>query len=72
MGSQRIEIDCEDWNDLRDLYLPETPETILGLATISNYIEWHKKEETIENLTIYSLNGDWSDGTFVLLVRFLY
>lgn len=68
MENQAIKIECGDWTGLRALYLPETPETILGLTTISNYIHWNEKESPIQNLDIYSLNGDWSDGTFVLVV----
>lgn len=64
-----VRIDCKDWDSLKDVYLPETPKTVLGLSTISNYIRWIEQESTFENLDFYSLNGDWSDGTFVVLVR---
>lgn len=68
MENQAVKIECEDWTSLRALYLPETPETILGLSTISNYIRWNDKDSPIHNLDVYSLNGDWSDGTFVVIV----
>ncbi|XP_037044530.1 uncharacterized protein LOC119080340 [Bradysia coprophila] len=70
MENQVVEIDCEKWIDLRALYLPESTETILGLSTLNNFIKWNDKESPIPNLTIYSLNGDWSDGTFVLIDRY--
>lgn len=69
MENQLVQIDCKDWDALKEIYLPETPETVLGLSTISNYVRWIKQESSIKNLAFYSLNGDWSDGTFVVLVR---
>lgn len=68
MENRAIKIEYQDWPKLRKLYLPERPETILGLCTLSNYIRWHEKQSSIESLAIYSLNGDWSDGTFVVVV----
>lgn len=68
MEDQAVKIDSKNWSEIRKLYLPETAETILGLSTLSNYIRWNEREAPISNLTIYCLNGDWSDGTFVVLV----
>lgn len=61
-------IKSENWLQLKALYLPETPETILGLSTINNYIRWNELDSKIDNLVFYSLNGDWSDGTFAVVV----
>lgn len=68
MENRLVEIKSEQWESLKSLYLPETPETILGLSTISNYARWIQQDRHIDNLAIYSLNGDWSDGTFVVVV----
>lgn len=68
MTNQLVKIESKDWPQLRELYLPETSETILGLSTINNYIRWTADEPQIDNLTIYSLNGDWLDGTFAVVV----
>lgn len=68
MENQLVKIDCMDWERLRALYLPETPDNILGLATLSNYIRWNKQLGHIDHLAIYSLSGDWSDGTFAVMV----
>lgn len=70
MKNQLVKIESEKWMALKSLYLPETPETILGLTTITNYIRWIQQDEFIDNLAIYSLNGEWSDGTFVVVVSF--
>lgn len=66
--NRSVKIECKDWASLRALYLPETPETVLGLTTISNFIQWNERESPLKNLSIYSLNGDWLDGTFVVVV----
>ncbi|XP_031629456.1 uncharacterized protein LOC116344820 isoform X2 [Contarinia nasturtii] len=65
-----LKIESKNWEELRELYLPETPETILGLGIISNYLRWIQRDASIANLTFYSLNGDWSDGTFVVVDRY--
>lgn len=70
MKNQLVKIESEEWMALKSLYLPETPETILGLTTINNYIRWMQRDGFINNLAIYSLNGEWSDGTFVVVVSF--
>lgn len=64
-----IEINRSDLSQLRDLYLVDWPENILGYYTVDNFIRWFEKESTIKNLIVYSLNGDWTDGTFVAIVR---
>lgn len=68
MENHLVKIECDEWTSLRQLYLPEMPDTVLGLTTISNYIRWMEKDRHLDNLAIYSLNGDWSDGTFVVVV----
>lgn len=66
-----IEIPSYQWINLRDLYLKNWPENLLGYYTIDNYIRWIEKLTTIEQLFIYSLNGDWSDGTFAVIVSYV-
>lgn len=63
-----VEIKRSELPQLRDLFLVNWPENMIGYYTIDNFIRWFKKESTIENLIIYCLNGDWSDGTFVAIV----
>lgn len=58
----------EKWPILRTLYSAHDPTTFLGHCTIDNYIRWSEKESQ-NNIVFYSLNGDWSDGTFVVIVR---
>lgn len=65
MEDQKIEIDSEDWPKLCALYQSNTDP---AKTTIDNYIRWINEESKIDNLVIYSLNNDWSDGTFVVVV----
>lgn len=68
MSEKIIEIPTENWPELRDLYLSEWPVNMLGYYTVDNFIKWVEKEPDIKNLHVYSLNGDWSDGTFAIVV----
>lgn len=71
MSSDKLtEIPTSDWPALRDLYLVNWPTNFLGYQTVDNYIQWVKQRPTIKNLNIYSLNDDWLDGTFVVMVLF--
>lgn len=63
-----VEIDRSELVQLRNLYLVNWPENMLGYYTVENFIRWLEKEPTLGNLVFYSLNGDWSDGTFVAIV----
>lgn len=65
-----VEIPKENWPELRDLFKPNWPENILGYSTIDNYCRWNEKDSNIKNLVIYSLNGDWSDGTYLVIVSY--
>lgn len=64
-----VEINRVDLSQLRDLYLVNWPVNLLGYYTVDNFIRWIEKDLTIKNLIFYSLNGDWSDGTFVAIVN---
>lgn len=72
-----LEIPSENWIDLRDMYAGNWPENYSTYFAIENAIKL--KEQDHENFSkevqMFSLNGDWSDGTFILLVslrRFLF
>ncbi|XP_055920168.1 uncharacterized protein LOC129951846 [Eupeodes corollae] len=61
-----VEIPIEDWPKLRDLYAVRKLESN-SYSLIQNYINWLNKDPSLkESVKIYSLNGDWSDGTFIL------
>lgn len=59
----------EHWLELRDLYVANWPVNLVAYHTVDNFIQWHRKDPGIKNLTFYSLNGDWrKDGTYVIVV----
>lgn len=68
MDDRLVEIEPGCWTKLRCLY---DSKNYLTLSTLDNYIRWNQNELAIEDVKIYSLNGDWSDGTFVIVVCFL-
>lgn len=68
MQDKICEISPSDWPELRDIYLPDWPKNIYAYNLLDNYLNWIKRDPKIKNLKIYSLNGDWRDGTFVVIV----
>lgn len=72
MENHLVKIPKENWSELRDLFKVNWPDNILGYSTIDNYYRWNQKDSDIKNLVIYSLNGDWSDGTYIVIVSHWY
>ncbi|XP_063701906.1 uncharacterized protein LOC134831981 [Culicoides brevitarsis] len=65
-----VEIPPSEWPALRDSFLPNWPSEHVGYYLVDNYVKWVEKDPNIKNLKFYSLNGDWSDGTFVVVDRY--
>lgn len=64
-----VVIPPEEWPELRDLYQANWPANLVAYHTVDNFIQWHRKDPHIRNLTFYSLNGTWrQDGTYVIVV----
>lgn len=72
MSDKLVEIESQDWAALRDLYSAEDPNTIYAHCTVDNYIRWLEKEPQQKDWRFYSLNGDWSDGTYAVVVSSNY
>lgn len=72
MVDKLVEIERYNWPELRDLYTPNSPKTLLGHCCVDNFIRWTNQQPDFPNLAIYSLNGDWSDGTFAVIVSCEY
>lgn len=68
MAEQLVKIERENWPKLRDLYSRNDPTALLGHRVVENYIQWFDKSPSAQNINFYSLDGDWSDGTFVAIV----
>lgn len=68
MADKLVEIERRDWPALRDLYSPNSPATFIAHSAVDTYIRWTNQQPDLPNLAIYSLNGDWSDGSFAAVV----
>lgn len=68
MTDKLVEVDRKEWIDLRDLYQQDWPKYMIGYYTLNNFISWIKQDPDIKNVHLYSLNGDCTDGTFVVIV----
>lgn len=70
----RVAIPLTALPKLRDLFLVEWPKHIVPYSLLQNYINWSSKDLKYveENVEIYCLDSDWNDGTFYLVVRFVY
>ncbi|CAD7087511.1 unnamed protein product [Hermetia illucens] len=62
-----VEIPLEGLIVLREMYKRNWPEQEIGFYILTNFIKWLEKKLFLENFHAYSLNGDWSDGTFVIV-----
>lgn len=68
MSDKLVAIESEHWAALRDIYSADNPHTIYSHCTVENYIQWREKEPHAVDWTFYSLNGEWGDGTYALVV----
>lgn len=67
-----VEIMRSELPQLRNLYQVNWPENMLGYYTVDNFIRWFEQKSKIKNLVLYSLNGDFTDGTFVAIVKLIF
>lgn len=70
MSDRLVEINRKEWPALRNLYAAKGSSRYIAYMTISNYIRWFDEDPNLENIQFYCLNGDYSDGTFVVIVSF--
>lgn len=68
-----VEISRQNWEELRDLFLVDWPENILGYSIVNNFVEFQKRKGDnvdINHLKFYSLDGAWrNEGAFLIIVR---
>lgn len=62
-----VEIPLEEWPFLRDMFAEFWPRDILAYNAIDNHLKIKTKNPCAPS-KLLSLNGDWSDGTFILQV----
>lgn len=69
MTDRPVEIEPKDWQKLKNLYTPDGLKNYIAYTTIDNYIRWFEQAPNVKHVKIFSLNGDFSDGTFVVTVN---
>lgn len=70
MTDQLIEIGREKLPILQNLFKSNGSLGYLGYMTIGNYIGFFDQDPNVKHVKIYCLNGEFSDGTFVITVIF--
>lgn len=68
MTDQLVEIERKDWPKLKNLYTPDGSRSYIAYTTIDNYIRWFEQDPNVKDIKFLCLNGDFSDGTFVVTV----
>lgn len=67
-----VEIQRSDLHILRDLHAAKSDCRVsIALATIGNYIQWLEDPNESKYVKFYCLNGDFSDGTFIVVVSII-
>lgn len=72
IGDKIIELTPNFWPELREKFKTNWPEHQIGHLLVDDYIKWVEicdlDTNYIKNVKIFTLNGDFSDGTFVVIV----
>ena len=73
MNDHLVEIQQSDLPLLKKLYTPDRLKSYIAYMAIENYARWlEQNSEESKNIKFYCLNGDFSDGTFVVTVSTCY
>lgn len=64
-----VEISRENLPTLKSLYISNGKKNYVSFMAIDNYIRWFEQDPSLKHVKIYSLNGDFSDGTFIITVN---
>lgn len=68
MANYLVEIDRKELPILQHLYKSNGTKSYIGYMTLNNYIRWFEQDPDVKHIKVFCLNGDFSDGTFVLTV----
>lgn len=71
MTDKLVEIEFKDLQNLKNLYIPDGTKSYIAYTTIDNYIRWIEQDPNVKLVKFFCLNGDFSDGTFVVTVKTL-
>lgn len=68
MMDRLVEIEPMNLQNLKNLYTSDDKERCIAYMTIDNYQRWFNQDSNLKHVKILTLNGDFSDGTFVITV----
>ncbi|XP_055309494.1 uncharacterized protein LOC129573206 [Sitodiplosis mosellana] len=66
MVDKLTEIARRDLPILKSLYTPDGSKNYIAFATVDTYIRWFEQDPNVKHIKFFCLNGDFSDGTFVV------
>lgn len=69
MSDGLVEIDRDDLIALKNLYSLDGSKSYIAYTTLDNYIRWFQQDSIVKHIKVFCLNGDFSDGTFVITVN---
>lgn len=67
MTDKLVVIEPKDLPSLKVLYEKDESNGVLASMAIDNYIQWIKQDPNVTDINFLCLNGDFSDGTFVVI-----
>lgn len=68
MTDRLVEVARKDLPALKSLYNANGSKSYIAYTTIDNYIQWFQQDPDVKHIKVFCLNGDFSDGTFVITV----
>lgn len=69
MTDKLVEVNRNELLILQNLFKSNGLKGYLGYMAIGNYIGFFEQDPNVKHVKIYCLNGNFSDGTFVITVR---
>lgn len=69
MTDTLVEINRNDLPILQKLFKLNGSKSDISYMTLGNYIGFFEKDPSVKHVNVYCLNGDFSDGTFVVTVN---
>lgn len=69
MKEYLVEIESKYLPDLKKLYALDESKSYTAFTTIDYYIRCFELDPNVKHINVYCLNGDFSDGTFVVTVN---
>lgn len=69
MADTLVEINRNELPILQNLFKSNELKSSIAYMTLGNYIGFFQQDPFVKHVKVYCLNGDFSDGTFVITVN---